>query len=328
MASGLPAHRLLMLATLVMSLLFSAPLSAQGPDKETAAKVLRLVKDANDEFDRGEFADALSLYEEAYDLYPDAVLLYRIGLAADKAEKPRRAVEAYQAFVDAAKSDDATAKKVSERIAELRATMPPRVTVTSLPAGADVFVGSVDGPALGQTPGEFDVEQGKTKLAIRLKGYKVVLHELDLDYGATETVDIELEALEGLADSNVTPETPTDGGGGSLGTIGWVTTGVGVALIGTGAVFAVLTAGATSDVNDYDKRAEGATRAELDELKDKANSLHSTSVITFVAGGVVTAVGVSLIVVDMLTKDDASARIAPTMGIGQHGAWVGVGGRF
>lgn len=334
MASGQHAHRLLLLAALFVSLICASPVYAQASsDTETAAmKVLRLVKDANDEFDRGEFGDALRLYQDAYALYPEPVLLYRIGLSADKLGSKRRAVDAYLAFVDAAKSDDVKALEVTERIAELRATIPPLVTVTTTPAGADVTLNDVNGVVLGQTPNSFELPSNETTLVIRLTGYRVEKRPVTIANGDELSVDVELQKLSQLVQSD--PPAEDDGGAGErggglgLGGWGWVTTGVGVALLGTGATFAILTSTATSKVNDYDKRAADASRNELEDLKDRANSRHSTSIAAFVAGGVVTAVGVSLVLVDVLTSDDEGSAVAPTLGFGQHGAWVGVGGRF
>lgn len=317
------ARRAMVLAVVSASLLLGGSAYAQGESqKENAAKVLRLVKDANDEFDRGEYDDALALYQEAYGLYPDSVLLYRIALSAEKAGNTRLAIESYQGFVDAAKSDDATAQKVKERIAELKATLPPRVTVTSNPPGATVKSG---GQVLGETPNEFDLQAGNVELTISLKGYDDQTMNLALENGGTETVAV---TLVETAVANPTPIEPgSTSEGPSLGTYGWIATGVGVALLGTGATFAVLSSSAANDVNDYDKRAAGASREELDSLKEKADSRYSTSVAFFVAGGIVTAAGATLVVIDMLTDKPETAWI-PNIGVSGDGAFVGVSTRF
>lgn len=322
-------HRLLTSTALMAGLLVCTPAFAQGPDKATAAKVLRLVKDANDEFDRGEFDDALELYQEAYNLYPDPVLLYRIGLSADKHGDARRAVVAYQAFVDAAKSDDATAQKVAERVRELKATIPPRVTITSDPAGADIYIGSIDEPSLGQTPGAFDLPEGEVLVVVRLEGYRLEKQTLTLQNGDEQKIGMKLVKLKRLAGDDTVPDPVDPGSGFPLGTIGWITTGVGAALLGTGATFAILSGSTTSKVNNYDKRAAGASRSELETLKDRANSQYKVSLIGFAAGGVVTAVGVTLVLIDIMgSKDEASTTLVPTFGTDGHAGWVGLGGRF
>ena len=286
MASRLP-QRLLGILALMVVMALAAPAFAQDSDRETAEKVLLIVKNANDEFDRGEYDDALRLYQEAYDLYPEAVLLYRIGVAAEKTGDTRRAVEAYEAYVDASAEDDPTARKLAEEIPKLRATLPPRVTVETTPAGAGVYLDSLDSEPLGVTPGTFELPGNEVELIVRLEGYSVERRELSLENGEEETVTLELEELQRLATTDPEEPPPTDDTDSlNLAIWGWAATGLGVALLGTGATFAILSSSATNDVNTYDKRAPDATRAELDSLKETATSRYKTSVATFIAGGV------------------------------------------
>ena len=331
MARGMRLSRVMGILLLVVGTLLSAPISAQnsGPDKETAAKVLRLVKDANDEFKRGEFRDAMNLYQEAYDLYPNVVLLYRIAEAAEKSGELRRAVDAYTAFADGMKKESKQTEIARQKAQELLASIPPQIKVTSDPAGAEVFINSVDSPSVGVTPGSFDVPAGEVELVIRLDGYRVEKRKFSLQNGDVESADVALTELEGIKVENPPPP-QTDGGGSTLATVGAVTTGVGVALLGTGAVFAILTQSAVDDVNDYDKRAEGASRGELQDLKDKAKSRRSLATTTFVAGGVVTAVGVGLLAIHFASKKggEESATIQPAGGFMEKGAWLGLRGTF
>jgi tetratricopeptide (TPR) repeat protein len=328
------AHRLLTVAFLAATFALGGPAFAQeeGPSEETAARVLRMVKNANDEFDRGEYGDALEIYQEAYDLYPDPVLLYRIGLAAEKNGEPRRAFESYRAFVEASDADDPTAKRVADKLPDLRAKLAPMVTVQSTPSGADVFVGEIGEEPVARTPAELELAEGEQTVVIRLEGFRVARRELSLENGQYETVEVELEELRQLADE---PEKPVqaDSEGPGLATWGWIATGTGVALLGTGAVFSGLTASKTSDVNDYDKRAPGASRDELEDLKSQAESFYDTSIATYVAGGVLTSVGAVLLAIDYLSSSESDApadeaalqiQLSPT----PSGGWVGLSGRF
>lgn len=319
-----------LLATLTVTALisFSAPVAAQGADRETAQKVLMLVKNANDEFDRAEYDDALRLYQEAYDIYPNTVLLYRIGLSAEKTGETRRAIEAYSAYVEAAPEGDTTAEKLGDVIPKLRATLPPRITVNSTPEGADVHLGSLESDPVGTTPGTFELSKNTVELIVRLDGYRVERRVVELQNGEDDIVDVELSERKGLVSGEETsPVEPADTDSSSLAIVGWTTTGIGVALLGTGALFAGLSSSKTNEVNSYDKRAPGASRDELESLKDTATSQHKTSVATFIAGGVVTGVGVAILLVDMLS-DDGEQAVRPTFGVGHDGAFVGVGGRF
>lgn len=328
------AHRLLAVASLSLAVAFSTPAYAQDDpsSEETAAKVLQMVKNANDEFDRGEYTDALEIYEEAYDLYPDPVLLYRIGLASEKSGDIRRAVDSYRAFVDASDDDDATAKRVAKKIPDLESQLAPLIMVRSTPDGADILLDEVDSEPIGTTPAELELSEGKQTVIVRLDGYRVVRRDVELENGQRETVDIELEKLTKLADVGDDDSAGETDGSSNIGTWGWISAGTGVALLGTGVVFSVLTSSATADVNDYDKRAPGASPEELDDLKSRAESLYDTSVATYIVGGVFTTIGAALLTVDYLANaksgegDETALRLhlAPT----ESGGWVGLSGRF
>jgi tetratricopeptide (TPR) repeat protein len=334
---------MLAVASVLMTLSLASPVHAQQvhaqqgdlSDEETAAKVLRMVKNANDEFDRGEYADALEIYEKAYQMYPDPVLLYRIGLAAEKNGELRRAADSYEAFVKASDEGDPVAQRVAKKLPDIRAKLAPIVTVQSDPPGADIFIGAIGDEPVGQTPAEIELEQGTSTIVLRLEGYRVARQELALENGQREDVQVQLEELRKLStiETKDTAPPPADTGP-DLGTWGWAATGTGAALLGTGVAFSILTASTTSDVNDYDKRAPGASREELDDLMSRAESLYKTSVACYVVGGVFASVGATLLTIDYLSSDSGAApdegsvalrlRVAPTA----SGGWIGLNGRF
>ena len=298
------------------------PAYAQEADQDTARTVLDLVKSANEAFDNGQFADALARYQEAYDLYPDAVLLYRIGLAADQLGEAQRAIEAYEMFA-AAKSEEAAAEKALERAAALRATLPGTLTIQTVPTGVAV---TIAGESYGVTPLQLTLAPGETEVVLSQEGYATVTTLATVEAGATEALEVTMQ----LTPSPAAGSSSATSDGLPLATYGWITTGVGVALLGTGVAFAAMTTQAVNDVNDYDKRTESASRTEYESLIDKATNRHNTSVGFIVAGGIVTAAGVTLIVVDALTgKDEARAQQwVPNLGVTGDGAFVGVTARF
>ncbi len=69
---------------------------------------------------RGRFDEALGLFERAYELSEHPELLYNVGLAADDAGRPARAIEAYEAFLALDPDTDMRAR-VEARLAVLRA---------------------------------------------------------------------------------------------------------------------------------------------------------------------------------------------------------------
>ncbi|MEZ4460201.1 MAG: PEGA domain-containing protein [bacterium] len=295
---------------------------AQSDEASKAKRVLSLIGGANEKFDAEDFAGALADYKEAYELYPDPSLLYRIGLSSEKLGDNFEAVEYYAKFIDAV-PDDKTAKKVRARIDELRAALPARYQVESSPAEAAVRLDDLNNPIICTTPCEIDVPAGRATIIVSKAGYDDGRRVVTAESGARSRAEFELSETIELASTDPGPTATSEGSG--LAMWGWIATGVGVAALGTGAAFTVLSQSAADDVNSYDKRGPGASPGELQGLKDDATSYYDTSVIMYVVGGVLTATGVTLVVVDSVSSDgSASLRVSPTAG----GALVGVGGRF
>ena len=105
-------------------------------------------------------------------------------------------------------------------------------------------------------------------------------------------------------------------------------------MLATGGAFSVLSVNRTNQVNDYDKSAASsgpAGRAEIEDLKDQANSFYRTSLVTYIAGGVITAVGVGTLAYGMTrggsqgdTEAESARRTRVQFGVGRQGAFLGL----
>lgn len=301
-----------------------APATAIAQEEDELAKakrVLALIASANEKFDAGDFIGARDAYNEAFGLYPDPSLLYRLGLTSEKLNEMFAALAYYEQFIDAV-PDDKTAKKVLARIDEMKKELPARFIVESTPGQAEVFVNSMEGAASCTTPCHVDVPAGRSTIFVKKDGFETELRNVDGVNAEQKTLTFTLSEAKPQLVDNTNPSGSTES---NLGTYGWIAAGTGLAVIGTGAVFTVMSQGATDDVNSYDKRAVGASPTELQGLKDDANSYYDTSVLLYVVGGVLTATGATLIVLDMMQDTETvSLQVAPTVG----GAAVTLGGRF
>jgi hypothetical protein len=329
----------------------AAPVVAQDDarDAETTKKVLELIREGNKQYDDEKYQAAYDSYTEAYDLYPDPAILVRLGKTAEKLGKKREAANYYGKYIKA-NPRDPTSQKLEARLPELKKGLKPLVKVTSTPEGATVYFGEVsETNKVGQTPVEAEPEPGKVKVIVTKEGYENETRNLDVSEGSTTEVPVELEEAPEAQSSSDGEEEPDEGAGlveepdadqddpaeprqtdtTDLGVWGWGTTGVGVALIGTGAAFAIMSQSRESDVNNYDKRAPGATRSELDDLKAESESYYNTSVGLFVAGGVVTATGVGILTYHFLTAEKGQkSAVRFNGGVTTDGGWVGLSGRF
>jgi len=110
------------LTALAMALL-AAPMawaaSSEDSDRE-AAKVV--TKQAAAAYNLGHYDEAAALYEEAYKLVPDPILLYDLGQAYRQANKLDKALTAYRSYLRTAPEDAPNRERVKEWVSELEWT--------------------------------------------------------------------------------------------------------------------------------------------------------------------------------------------------------------
>ncbi|MBA2663962.1 MAG: PEGA domain-containing protein [Bradymonadaceae bacterium] len=350
------SSRLLAVFFLAAGLLFGAPAFAQTKDN-SAEQVLTLVRSANDAFDAKDYSKAYDLYLQANTIRPEPVILFRLAQTAEELQRPRAAIEHYEAFVALESKGDA-AKRARTRITALRATLPALVRIDSTPQGASVFLGSSESKPLGKTPVEIDVEAGEATFVVTFPSHEPATKTVMLRAGTEQALSFELleaDPVEG-DEADLITRSPEQGDAvdspipfvaektkvvpppaeesSTLATWGWVTVGTGVAVLAAGGAFSILQMSATEDVNSYNKRATGASPAGIDQLKDDANGYHTMALVSYIAGGVIAAAGVGILAYDAMNRgDDTAASVqGPSfkldVGVVRSGGWLGVNGRF
>ena len=294
---------------------FPATLTAdekKKPSKEEVKEALELIQGANDDFENKDYKYALEGYEEAYAIYPNAIILYRLGLTHEKLENTREAVSFFRQYIEA----DPKGAKVSaaqKKIDKYGKDLPPIVELKSDPDGAEVYVDDPNSEAVATTPQLLEVEEGKYVFYIKKEGFRVFEVTKEVANGDSVVIEAKLEPLKGgnvkndpdlLLDDE---EEKSSGGGTRLSTWGWITVGAGAALLGTGAIFSMLSTQKAVEVNGYNKRSPDASRDELEDLKSSSNSFHSTSLGLFIGGGVLAATGLTLILLDSGSSESDTA---------------------
>lgn len=297
------------------------------PDKDTQRKVLGMVKQGNELFEQGKFEEAYTLYKDAYALYPNAAILYRLAQCAENKGALREAARHYERFVKQQPESEQGVKVAQETLPAIYARVKPLVRLTSEPAGANIYVGTLAGEPIGSTPFETDaLPPGKTRIIFKLDGYQTSQQEVEILPADEREVIAKLELMPTQGEEE-RPSGPSN----TVAILGWTATGLGVAALVSGGVLTGLSMGATDDVNSYDKRGGGASRAELQGLKDDANGYYSASLGLYIAGGLLAATGIGLLVYDGM-KEEAPEQPAATVRVnagwlGQQ-AWIGLEGRF
>lgn len=111
----------LLLFTLVGGLFASAPLPVSAQEDRAADTDARtLFEEGRAAYDAGRFEDATRSFRRAYLLSPRYQLLYNIGQSELRAGHDARALEAFEAFLRQASSDDPNRSEVEERARVLR----------------------------------------------------------------------------------------------------------------------------------------------------------------------------------------------------------------
>jgi len=139
---------MLLLFTLVAGLVASAPFPVFAQEDRAADTDARtLFEEGRAAYDAGRFEDATRSFRRAYLLSPRYQLLYNIGQSELRAGHDARALEAFEAFLRQASSDDPNRSEVEERARVLRS-----MGVSS--ADAETVVETASSPAPAPEPTE------------------------------------------------------------------------------------------------------------------------------------------------------------------------------
>lgn len=287
---------------------------------EQSPEYRRLVQQALDEFQRGNWDEAAGLFAQAHTLSPSARTLRGMGLAAFEG---RRYVDALRDLRAALEStvNPLTAEQraeVSETVSRAEHYVA-QLELSVTPADAEVRVNGVVVPDQGGTRA-LVVDPGLIEVRASAPGYEPEARELRMVSGARQTVAVQLARIgEGKTSSTlVGPSTPppreTRRSGPPFGTLAWLSVG----LAGAGGVAAVVAwqvrEGAADEFNDAKCREDGVAASEVcaDSLA-RVNSAETGIIVSAVAGGAFLAAGVVFFLLD---SDQNSVEAAQSCGAG------------
>lgn len=219
---------------------------------EALADARRAYAEGTEHFNAGRFAEALAAFERAFAMRANPVVLKPIAECHERLGHVPEAIAALERYLRElpTASDHAL---LEARLASLR-QRPARVTVTSVPEGAQI---TVDGEARPQrTPADIDIAPGRHRVGATLPGYRATERELDTSAGVALSVGVALER-DGAASVNAPPERTPPGAitppppvaGRRVSSAVWVATAVAGAAAVAGTVFGIM---ALSDANDYE----------------------------------------------------------------------------
>lgn len=129
-------------------LFFSGALAHAGQDDAKTAAKAKLAEGAR-LMDAGDYAQALSDFEDAYKLVPNAKILFDIGLANVGLARYPEAVRAFEQFVAQAKNVPSTVISDAQKQIESLRPKVASVEITASQPGIEIII---DGRSQGKTP--------------------------------------------------------------------------------------------------------------------------------------------------------------------------------
>lgn len=264
-------------------------------------------------FGRGEAEKALQEYELAKKLVPQANAPYLYAAEALVAlARYEEAVANLDRYL-AKNPGVSDAEDVRGRIAKIKAEhYPGHIKITVNVEDATVFL---DGESKGSVRA-IDAKPGAHRIEARAPGREPVTQELDV-VGAQDTTVVLTLGEARIESPPPPPPVVVNDAGVPWKTIGWVTTGVGATTFLVAFIVDAAALGPKiTDYRDAASRGDPSARA----LHDDAVGLRSLSVAGYIAGGVLTAAGVGMV----LFAPKSATQTAPTAA--SLSPWFTVGG--
>jgi tetratricopeptide (TPR) repeat protein len=287
------------------SLLLASPVAyAQSPDDPE-----ELRRRGNEFVDNGRAAEAIELYQRAYEQSKMPALLYNLGRAHMSLGDYATALGELERFKEVAPPD--LLQKVPSlgaTLVELRAKVA-KIHVVCNESGATVRLRD---RTVGQTPiVDFQVNAGEAHVEIRKDGFLPFEARVLLRAAETETLDVVLSPVPQVPKVVVAAPNPTPDQSKGSRTAGYILAGSGGALLLTSGVFAGLTLQASEDAKCAAPCYTTLGPAGPNPVYDNAVAAHERSVTlsyvstaAFALGVVAIATGAYLI----LRKPNARER--------------------
>jgi len=285
-------------------------------EEETKAEASRLYNEAKRALSEERYRDAALGFESASRLRPHAVALYTAAQAWELADEPARAADAFALSLATPKLDEAQAARARERLKALEKT----VGVISV-LGDETTRVQLDDHSEFRTPARIHAVAGSHVLLILRADGSVERRSLEAKTGEILEVDAEVRTPEApenapkttpLAEPRRNPVTEPDANATSpWKTVGFISAGAGVASLLGGVLLGLAANDAESAYN------AGPTQQSLDHAK----GLESKTNLMLIAGGVLTAAGVTLIVWQP-GGDEGGGKGHVKVGLGASALWA------
>lgn len=300
--------RLLVLLGLVIAL---TPTTSWAQDDSEA---IELFQEGRAAIGREDYNVACAKFEQSNAIDPRVGTLLNLALCEEKRGRLVRALEVWRSAGELSKRlGDPREKEANERAAKLEPRIPKLALTLPDDAPPDTTVRVEIGTLAPRTlsPAELaapiPVDPGKVVIVVTAGGGET-RKEVDVAEGATETV-----ALEVPVSVAIPPAVETQDGGGVNGLLiaGLVVGGVGLVGLGVGAAFGAI----AKSKNDESLQPGGCdpdyTNCSPDGLAANEDALSAAtgSTVAFIAGGVLAAAGITLVIVSLTSSEEPATAL-------------------
>jgi hypothetical protein len=207
------------------------PVAAAETREETIREAARHFERGVSLYGEADYRGALVEFKRAAQLAPNPTVLYNIGQTQYQLREYAEALTTFERYLAEASPTAANRAEVESTVEVLKARVG-RLTVTTDPPGADVFI---DDAPVGRTPfdGPLSVSVGRLKVVAVLAGRPTTTRYVDVAAGDDVSVALQLAPPSAVAapvpqvlpSLDVTTRAPA-GGGSGWRTAGWIVTGV------------------------------------------------------------------------------------------------------
>jgi hypothetical protein len=296
--------------TSVAALAIVAPRAAHAqepPTVDSAAEARQQYTQGTQAFQAKRYEEAALHFEAAASFRTNAVALYTAALAWDLATKPERAADAYGRALAVGGLDPKQGNLAKDRVAQLEKTLG--TVVVTAPEGWRVQLETFTEVL---TPARLHGATGVRSVSVRAPGKPIERRDVTLDANKVTNLELKDEPKVVAKPDPVVvkpepvapprPPPPRESFWITRRVIGVGVAGVGVAALGSGIILGLQANSAEKAFN------AGPTQ----ESFDHASSLQTWTNVMLIAGGVLIAGGIALVVIP--DKDEGQVRVGFTPG--------------
>lgn len=264
-------------------------------DEERREKARSSFEAGQTAYDEGDYTAAYENFKAAHELIPSPHAEYWMATSLDRqGTREADAAQAYQTFLSnpaAIHVGEDKVEEVKQRLAELQAKLPARLTVVTSPSGARISINGSPQPSV--SPLTVELPAGTYRIEAILPNHQPLSADLQLQ-GAEEveqrmTLEPEPAPAEPPPPAPPTPEEPQER---SL-LPAYITLGLAGASLVTGTFFGLKALADKSDFNDH-------------PTTGRADSAERNALIADMAFGIAITLGITGIV--LLTSDESEAE--------------------